>query len=759
MILDIHVTGVVQGVGFRPFIYRLAKSHNLKGCVMNLGDAGVKITVQGKKEDVYRFIENIKKKTPPLAKIEEIKVEEKRREEVFVDFSIMQSKHEKESAGSIIPSDIGICDDCMRELFDPIDRRYLYFFITCTNCGPRFTIINSIPYDRERTSMASFKMCSECGEEYTNPANRRFHAQTVACHSCGPQVFLTDKRGVSLSNSSIDALEKASKLLAEGNILAVKGNGGFHIACSVEDDEIILRLRGLLGREQQPFAIMARDFETVKRFAHVSEEEGKLLTSPVKPIVVVKKREEYDKFISKQVSPKLHTIGVMLPYTGLHALLFQWNKLNVLIMTSANKPGYPMVVDNEEAQKKLSPMVDYLLMHDRDIVQRCDDSVISFMGGKKTFLRRSRGYVPLPITLKNRFKDPVFATGPDTDVTFCILTNSQAFLSQHIGDTSHYETIEFFKKAFQHFQSLLDVKLSIVTCDLHPRFATTLFAEQLSQEKNIPLIHIQHHHAHLASLLGEHNKEEMICVTADGFGYGKDGNAWGGEILLGGFSGYKRVGHLQLQPLVGGDLAAVYPLRVAAGILGDDAMDFLMQNKKTFPHGEEEITLIFKQLKNKQYIYTTSCGRILDAVAAILGICYKRTYEGEPARKLEAAAYMGKDVLQIEPVIKGNTLDTSIIISKVFEYRDKYSLRDLAYSAEEYVAKGLVDLAVEYAEQEDIRCIGFSGGCAYNAHILTRIRSIVEKAGFEFLQHEKVPPGDGGVSFGQALIAANMLDR
>lgn len=762
MIFNIHVTGVVQGVGFRPFIYRLAKSHNLKGSVVNLGDAGVKITVQGDMDQVYRFIEDIRNKAPPLAQIDEIKVEEEKEgesKELTIDFFIMQSKHERESQGSTIPPDIGICDDCMKELFDPNDRRYLYFFITCTNCGPRFTIINSLPYDRERTSMASFKMCEECNREYTDPGNRRFHAQTIACHSCGPPASLLDKKGVELSSSSIDAVEKASKLLAEGAIIAVKGNGGFHLACSAEEDDVVSKLRRLLGREQQPFAIMARDLETTKKFAYISEEESRLLTSSVKPIMVLRKKEGYERLISPLVSPGLHTIGVMLPYTGLHALLFHENSINAFIMTSANKPGYPMVVDSQEALQKLKDVVDYFLMHNRKIVQRCDDSVVSVIGDKKTFLRRSRGYVPLPITIRKESNQTILATGPDTDVTFCILTKNQAFLSQHIGDASHHETMEFFKNAFQHFQNLLDVNPSLIACDLHPRFATTLLAEQLSQEKNIPLVHVQHHHAHLASLLGEHKKEDMVCVTADGFGYGEDGNAWGGEILLGGFSNYKRVGHLQMQPLIGGDLAAMYPLRVVAGVLGEDSTDFLMQNKQVFPHGEKEIELIFKQLKNHRYIYTTSCGRILDAVAAILGICYRRTYEGEPARKLEAAAYNGKDVLQLEPVIKNNVIDTSTLLRTVFECRNRHNLGDLAYSAQEYLAQGFATLAVEYAEDEGIRYVGFSGGCAYNGHLLIRIKSMVENNGLMFLQHEKVPPGDGGVSLGQALVAVETVGK
>jgi len=752
MIFNIHVTGIVQGVGFRPFIYRLAESYGLKGSVINLGDAGVRIKIQGDKDKIYQFIRDIKIKAPPLAKVKEIRIEEIEDREEFQNFSILQSDLEKESQGSITPPDVGICNNCLKELFDEKDRRYLHFFITCTDCGPRFTVIRSLPYDRERTSMRYFEMCDECREEYTNPNNRRFHAQTIACHKCGPKAFLMDRSGKIISNSSVDALKKASKLLAKGNIIAVKGNGGFHIACTAGDDEVVERLRKSLDRKQQPFAIMTRDVNAVERFAFLSGDEKILLTSEVKPIVVLKKKEG-STLISSAVSPGLHTIGVMLPYTALHALLFHWNNIDVLVMTSANKPGYPMVIDNQEALKTLSNIVDYFLMHDREIVQRCDDSVVSFIGNRKTFMRRSRGYVPLPIKIKNRTKEVVIATGPDTDVTFCILRGNQTFLSQHIGDTSHYETMGFFKNALQHFQRLLDVDFSLVACDLHPRFSTTIFARELSEKRDLQIVQVQHHHAHLASLLAEHGLEEMVCITADGFGYGTDGKAWGGEVLYGTFDNFERMYHLQPQPMIGGDLATEYPLRMVAGIIGKEAEEFLFQHADKFPHGEKEIEIILKQIKAKRYPITTSCGRVLDAAASALGICYRRTYEGEPARKLEATATGGKDVLNIKPEIKGNVLNTTLLLETILENIDRYDRKNLAYCAEEYIAKGLAALAIYVAESKGVRHIGFSGGCAYNNHILTTIRRLVEKENYTFLQHQKVPPGDGGVSLGQAMIA------
>ena len=748
----IHVDGIVQGVGFRPFVYRLAKGLGLKGYVKNLGDAGVRIVIDGEKKSIEKFIKDLKEKAPPVSDVSSIDVKEID-VDVGDDFVILESDHSKEGRISFLPPDMGICEDCEKELLDQRNRRYLHFFITCTSCGPRFTTIYSLPYDRERTSMRDFEMCKECKKEYTDPMDRRFHAQTIACNSCGPQVFLSD--GKDVLSKGIEAVDRASELLEENKIIAIKGYGGFHIACSAEDDELVLKLRKLLRREQQPFAIMVRDLETVREIVELDRTAERLLRSYIRPIVILKRKENG---ISRYVAPGLHTLGVMLPYSALHLLLFRKNRLKALVMTSANKPGYPMIIDEEEAFEKLRDVVDYFLFHNRKIVQRCDDSVVGFVGGKKTIFRRSRGFVPLPIKVKCSVDKTILSTGADTDVTFCILKKGEAFLSQHIGDTNKHETMNFFRKSLQHFIDLFDFNIDAIVSDLHPRFSTTLFAREYSESGGIPHIKVQHHHAHMASLMAEHNIEEMVCITADGFGYGTDGTAWGGEVLYGNHDDFERKAHLEPQPMIGGDLATIYPLRMVAGIIkNEEIYDFLISRRDKFPHGEKEIEVIFKQLKSGNHQITTSCGRILDAAASILDICHKRTYEGEPARKLEAVAVGGRYVIDLEPDTRGRILRTSPLLEEIFEYRDKFPKRDLAYSVEEYIARGFAELAIEIAEKEGTRYIGFSGGCAYNDHLLSTIKKIVEKRNFIFLQHEKVPPGDGGISLGQAVIAASKL--
>ncbi len=748
----IYVKGIVQGVGFRPFVYRLARGLGLKGYVKNLGDAGVKIVIDGEKKSIEKFIRDLKEKAPPVSNVSDVDIREIDAE-FENDFIILESDLSKESEFSLIPPDIGICEDCKRELLDPRNRRYLHFFITCTNCGPRFTTIYSLPYDRERTSMKDFEMCKRCKNEYTDPMDRRFHAQTIACNNCGPRVFLSDGKKILLEG--IEAVNRASELLGEDKIIAVKGYGGFHIACSAENDEMVLKLRELLGRKQQPFAIMVRDLESLRKIVEFDERAEELLKSYVRPIVILKRK---GNAVSEHVAPGLHTLGVMLPYSALHLLLFRKNRLKALVMTSANKPGYPMIIDEKDAFEKLKGIVDYFLFHNRKIVQRCDDSVIGFVGGKETKFRRSRGFVPLPVEVKYTKDKTILSTGADTDVTFCILKKGKAFLSQHIGDTSKHETMDFFKESLQHFIDLFDFDVNAIASDLHPKFSTTLFAKEYSESRGIPHIKVQHHHAHMASLMVEHNMDEMVCITADGFGYGIDGTAWGGEVLYGDFNDFKRPAHLETQPMVGGDLATLYPLRMAAGIVkNEEIYDFLMSRKDKFPHGEKEIEIIFKQLKSKNYQITTSCGRILDAAAAILDICHKRTYEGEPARKLEAIAIGGKYVIDLEPDIKGKILRTSPLLEEIFEHRDKFPIKDLAYSVEEYIARGFAELAIEIAEEEGVKYIGFSGGCAYNNHLLSTIKRIVEKRKFIFLQHEKVPPGDGGISLGQVVIAASSI--
>jgi len=752
--VKVKVTGIVQGVGFRPFIYRIAIKNGLKGYVRNKGDAGVEILVEGEEENIKKFLKDLREKKPPLAQLYQVIVKKTKGKKAYEKFTILKSSEKAELSGSVIPPDIAICNECLKELRELEDPRYDYFFITCTDCGPRFTIIEKLPYDRENTTMREFTMCSFCQKEYTDPLNRRFHAQTVACPKCGPKAYLTNREGETVNCK--DPIREAGKLLSEGFIVAIKGYGGFHVAASTLKNEPLVRLRKVKHRRQKPFAIMARNLEVVKTFAHVNDKEAELLTSYTRPIVLLDKNDAY--YLSDLIAPALHNVGVMLPYTGLHYMLFDEVDDQAFVMTSANPPNQPIIKDNDEALEQLGNTVDYFLFHNRQIAHRCDDSVVRLHDESLVFLRRSRGYAPSPILLEEKAKRCVVGLGGELNNTVCVLVGDKAFISQHIGDVENVETRNFLAEAIKHLIHLTNSKVEVVACDLHPKFTTTKLAHELSKENGWKMVQVQHHYAHVAALMIEHNVECMVGVCCDGYGYGVDGEAWGGEIIIADRenSEFQRAAHLEKQPLIGGDLATRYPLRIAAGILSKkvNVEGWLLQNKEHFPYGEKEIHIILNQLKrNDNIIQTTSCGRVLDAAAAVLGVCYERSYEGEPAMKLESTATKGKDVLKLQPIIQGNTLNTSQMLLEIFKNKTKFSKADLAYSAHAYLAKGLAMLAIEKAEEKGIENIGFSGGVACNKIIVSIMRNIIEKTGYNFLTHQSIPPGDGGVSFGQAVVA------
>ena len=755
MRVKIQVTGIVQGVGFRPFIYRTAIEKDLKGYVKNRGDAGVEILLEGSKSAIHEFLSDLKLKKPPLAQIFETTSSEPGGKEEYTEFTIVKSSSETGLSGSVIPPDIAICNDCLTELRNPKDPRFDYFFITCTNCGPRFTTIEKLPYDRENTAMHEFSMCSFCLKEYKAPLNRRFHAQTIACPDCGPKAYLTNSKGKTVKTP--DPVRESGKLLSKGHILAIKGYGGFHIAASTTMNEPLRRLREAKHRNQKPFAIMARDLEATKTFANINKKEQDLLTSYSRPIVLLNKSSNY--YLSDLIVPELHNVGVMLPYTALHYMLFDQVDDPAFVMTSANPANQPIVNDNNEALTTFGNIVDYFLFHNRKITQRCDDSVARVHKNSAVFIRRSRGYAPAPIRLKQKTKHATVGLGAELNNTSCIINGDKAFISQHIGDVENVETRAFLIKATKHLIGLTQSKVDTIACDLHPKFTTTKLAKDLAEENDWQLVQIQHHYAHAVALMAEHDAEEIISICCDGYGYGPNGEAWGGEILLctKKQNGFKRLAHLQPQPLPGGDLATHYPLRMAAGILHKEnhIEDWLNQNSDHFPHGKQEVHIILQQLKKSLgAAETTSCGRVLDAVSAVLGICYERTYEGEPSMKLESLATKGHDLLRLQPIIKNNTLDTTQMLSTIFEKRQKLSKQDLAYSAHAYIAKGLAALATEKASQNDVKTVGFTGGVAYNEILTLMIRKLVEIQGLRFLAHETVPPGDGGLSFGQAVASA-----
>jgi len=680
--VKVQVTGIVQGVGFRPFIYRTAVEKDLKGYVKNRGDAGVEILLEGSKSAIHEFLSDLKLKKPPLAQIFETTSSESGGKEEYTEFTIVKSSSETGLSGSVIPPDIAICNDCLTELRNPKDPRFDHFFITCTNCGPRFTIIEKLPYDRENTTMREFSMCSFCLKEYKAPLNRRFHAQTIACPDCGPKVYLTNSKGKTVKTP--DPVRESGKLLSKGHILAIKGYGGFHIAASTTMNEPLRRLREAKHRNQKPFAIMARDLEAAKSFTNMNKREQDLLTSYSRPIVLLNKSSNY--YLSDLIVPELHNVGVMLPYTALHYMLFDQVDDPAFVMTSANPANQPIVNDNNEALTTFGNIVDYFLFHNRKIAQKCDDSVARVHKNSAVFIRRSRGYAPAPIRLKQKTKHATVGLGAELNNTFCIINGDKAFISQHIGDVENVETKAFLIQATKHLIGLTQSKVDTIACDLHPKFTTTKLAKDLAQENDWQFIQIQHHHAHAAALMAEHNTEETVCICCDGYGYGPNGEAWGGEILLctRKHNYYKRLAHLQPQPLPGGDLATQYPLRTAAGILHNqnDIEHWLTQNSNHLPHGREEVGMILQQLsKNVGTVETSSCGRVLDAVSAVLGICYERTYEGEPSMKLESAATGGHDKLRLQPMIKNDTLNTTRMVSTIFEQRNRLPKQDLAYSA------------------------------------------------------------------------------
>jgi hydrogenase maturation protein HypF len=751
--LKIIVTGIVQGVGFRPFIYRIAVQNSLRGYVKNKGDAGAEIIVEGDQKAIRKFMNALKNQKPPLSRIYKITTTKLAGKPEFEEFTIHKSSNEAELSGSTIPPDVAVCDECLKELRDPKDPRHNYFFITCTNCGPRFTTIEKLPYDRENTTMREFEMCSFCRSEYGDPSRRRFHAQTIACPRCGPKAYLANSKGKLIEEN--DPIREAGRLLSEGKIVAIKGYGGFHLAASTTKEQPLLRLREAKHRGQKPFAVMARSAAAVATFASVNEEERALLASYARPIVLLNKNKPFA--LSDLIAPDLHNVGVMLPYTGLHYMLFDDVNDVAFVMTSANPPNQPITKDTEEALRTLGDTVDYFLLHDRKIAQRCDDSVVRMHGSRTIFIRRSRGYAPAPLTLPEKVKRCVLGLGGELNNTSCILLQNKAFISQHIGDIENVETKELLQEATNHLVHLTNSKIELITCDLHPKFATTHLARKMADENGWQLVQVQHHYAHVAGLMLEHGVEELVGICCDGYGYGTDGQAWGGEVLLctRESTGFKRVAHLEKQPLLGGDLATRYPLRMAAGILRNeiDLEPWLMKHKQHFPHGEEEVRTILQQLNGDRSMYqTTSCGRILDAASAILGICFERTYEGEPAMKLESLAKSGKTVLGIEPIIDGDTLQTTQLLHELIENQNEYSKPDLAKSVHSYLSNGLAQLAVEKAIENGIKSIGFSGGAACNEILASAIRRAVKNAGLKFLVNEAIPPGDGGISFGQAVV-------
>ena len=727
------MTGIVQGVGFRPFVYSLAARHSLTGMVGNTS-SGVIIEVQGADEAATAFVDHLRNFPPPLAVIDSIAVEsmDEKRESAF---TIVDSQVQPQASTPISP-DIAVCADCLREMFDPSDRRYRYPFINCTNCGPRFTIIQDIPYDRPLTTMRAFPMCAQCEAEYHDPGNRRFHAQPNACPVCGPQVSFD-----SLSRDA--AIQAAIDALSRGKIVAIKGIGGFHLACDATNDNAVRALRDRKGRGAKPFALMARDLEQVRRYAHVSDDEAQLLTSKERPIVLLRTRDNPE--ISPSVAPGNKYLGFLLPYTPLHHLLLGERPL---VMTSGNFSDEPIVKDNDEAQSRLATLADAFLLHNRDIHVVCDDSVTRVFETRELPIRRSRGYSPMPVKLTHS-GPTVLAVGGELKSTFCLTRDDNAYLSQHIGDMENLETLAAFEHALAHFRALFRAEPQSVVCDLHPNYLSSRWAEGYAAEKNLPLIRVQHHHAHLASVMAEHGFDgRAIGVIFDGTGYGTDKAIWGGEILCGDFDGFNRLMHLKYVPLPGGDASIKRPLRMALAHLWAADMEW---DAKLSPL---ELRILRRQLETgMNCVPTSSMGRLFDAFAALIGVRETVSYEAQAAIEMEAMCEGVTVDRGYRFAIEDSEFDPAPLFKSALEdLRCKVPRPEIAASFHHAVADLVLRCCVTAREQTAINTVGLSGGVFQNTTLLKLVTSALAGQEFEILTHRKVPPNDGGLALGQAAI-------
>ncbi|HJX37182.1 MAG TPA: carbamoyltransferase HypF [Anaerolineae bacterium] len=751
LLKKIHVTGVVQGVGFRPFVFQLAQALGLTGWVANTS-AGVDIEVEGLPEALLQFLRGLETKAPPLARIERVTATDGP-SNGYQQFEIRRSVAQ-EGEYQLISPDMATCPDCLRELLDPADRRYRYPFTNCTNCGPRFTIIEDIPYDRPLTTMRDFVMCPDCQREYDDPLDRRFHAQPNACPVCGPRLTLADEDGVPISVG--DEISAVVRLLVEGHVLAIKGLGGFHLACDATSETALRRLRERKGRSAKPMAVMIATIDETKSHCLVSPEEERLLTSSQCPIVLLRWKGESG--VCRLVAPGHRYLGVMLPYTPLHHVLLR-EIGRPLVMTSGNFSEEPIAINNEEAVSRLKGIADYFLLHNRDIYARYDDSVWMVAGHRPQPLRRSRGYAPFPISLPSRARQ-VLACGTELKNTFCATKDRYAFLSQHIGDLENLETLEHFEISIDLYRRLFRLEPEVVAYDLHPDYLATRYARGL--ETSAELVPVQHHHAHVVSCMVDNGVEEpVIGVALDGTGYGTDGQIWGGEFLVADYRGFRRVGHLEYVPLPGGEAAIRRPYRMAVAhlysLLGDEGLQSAVRYLGDLDAHELEI--IRQQIDGSiNTPLTSSCGRLFDAVAALLGFGGETSYEGQAASELEMRAYDGDGgegypftIAESEPAL---TIQLSAPWQAILDdLAAGVPGGTIALRFHNTVARMVVEMCRRVAEETGLEKVALSGGCFQNRLLLAGTEKGLEEAGFEVLTHHQVPCNDGGVSLGQAVIA------
>ncbi len=762
----IKVRGIVQGVGFRPFVFKLAQEYGLKGTVSN-SSLGVVIEVEGEEESLEDFILGLKTLSPPLSVIDAVE-KEILLLKGFQEFTIMASQKEtgdgKGKNQILIPPDVATCKECQEDLLNPLSPYNLYPFTNCTNCGPRFTIIQGLPYDRGETSMVSFAMCNNCYKEYNDSRNRRFHAQPTACPGCGPRVSLVDNEGGQVKGNW---LEKFWELMLKGKIVAVKSLGGFHLVCDAHNEEAINTLRKRKKRIFKPLALMMKDVAVVRKYCRINSQEEKLLLSPRGPIVILQNK---GKDLTGEIAPNLNTLGVMVPYTPLHFLLFR-GPLEVMVMTSGNLGGLPITTDNSEALGGLASIADYFLWHDRDIVNGCDDSLLTLVEGEPQMFRRSRGYVPGIITVPGVEKEElnscapgvskelILALGGEMKNTFCLLQGNQAVLSQHMGEVNTLEAEENLKKTLNYFFNIYKSKPKVVASDMHPGYSTSLLAGSMEAEEKIL---VQHHHAHMASCMAENGLQgEVIGVILDGTGYGLDGNIWGFEILKGGYLDFTREYHLSYIPLPGGERAVEEPWRMAVSYLYHSMGEkgkALARDLFGFYGKELELvlTLLEKEFNSP---LASSCGRLFDGVSALLGICHKNTYEGQGAQELGELVslknYNTGDKIHPYPF---KVEERIINLFSTWRCLGEDVMRG---EKKVYLARRFHDTLVEslkvgvekVGSRRGLRQVVFSGGSWHNTYLLVRLRRLLEERGYQVYYHQKVPPNDGGLSLGQAVIA------
>jgi hydrogenase maturation protein HypF len=757
---EISVRGIVQGVGFRPFIYSLARQRGLTGLVCNDAE-GVHIEAEGPPEELELFLQDIKEKAPLLAVVEAVAwrplAVRKAKE-----FRIEESREGVQRQALISP-DVATCEDCLTELFDPADRRYRYPFTNCTNCGPRFTITRSVPYDRATTTMAHFEMCPECLNEYDNPSDRRFHAQPNACPVCGPQMKLLHRFGHELHGKPDDPILRTARMLRGRVIVAIKGLGGYHLACDPFDEGAVRILRERKMRQDKPFALMARDLEQVRELCRVGPEEERLLTSPARPIVLLERLPSCE--VVEEVAPRQKTLGVMLAYTPLHHLLLHDAGIP-LVMTSGNNSDEPIAYRDGEAFEQLRDIADYFLIHDRPIHMRCDDSVVRVVRGQMYQIRRSRGYAPAPLGVAEPFGQHTLACGGELKNTLCVAKERHVFLSHHIGDLENYETLRSFTEGVEHYCRLFDVQPKMVAYDLHPEYLSTKYAREL-EEAGLPAVGVQHHHAHIASCLADNERpseERVIGVALDGTGYGTDGAVWGGEFLEGSIrEGFARRVHLEYVPLPGGAATIRQPWRMALAQLitlyGEKEASKLPL-AVVRRSGERNVRLIARLVEHGLNTPpTSSAGRLFDAVAALAGVpgTQRATYEGQAAVELELAAEGPASrgyPFRLRPEGEGWVAETRGIIGGVVE--DLLAGREIGEISSRFhrtVAEVVVAGCEEIREAGGASAVALSGGTFQNLLLMEQVVELLAGKGITVYRHRRVPANDGGLSLGQAVLA------